>query len=726
MRGFDGKMVRTTCQSCYMGCGVLIKVRNGKAVKIKGDPDHPVSRGHICPKGESFIEYVYHPQRLRYPLKKGKEGWERTSWEEALDITSRRLLEIKETYGPLAIAMCASPPWRNIFASLLLRALGSPNYIGSTEYCEGPGRIADYVTVGETLTNYPGDIRPVDFKYSKCILIWGCDVTATHRPYWHRMKEAQKNGSKLIVIDPRCTAAASQADLWLQPRPGSDGALALGMLNVVTNEGLYDKEFVDKWCTGFEELREHVQEYSPEQVEKVTWVASEKIREAARMFAKHTPAYLYNRLGSTMKSNATQTTRAQVILLAITGSIDTPGGNLLAKKVDGFIKNSELRFLEEFQLPNEVEKSQLGADRYPLYSGPGSAVGFGHSPSLKDAILYGNPYFIKALIQIDYNMILSIPDSRKTREALEKLDFMVSLQYFLTPTSELADIVLPCATWPETEEISDTEWGMIFRERAVDPPEDCWEKEKIIFELAKKLGKPCRWKNTEELMRYKLKGAGLTLEDLKTKRFVLTTPRHKVYEERNFGTPSGKVELYSNLLEKHGYAPLPNHQELPESEISTPELVKEYPLILVNRRHLFYTHTDGRQISSLRKRVPEPIVEMHPSAIKKYGVEDGEWAWIESTKGRRIKAKVASTKQIHPKVIAMAMGWWFPEKAGPEHGCFESNFNVLTSDIPCDPIIGVPDISGLACKVLPIRESRKSKGRLRGEGHGRNYRSFLS
>lgn len=701
------KEVRTICQGCYMECGVVVHLMEGKIVKIAADSDHPINT--ICPKGRNFASYIYHPDRIKYPLKKTKNGWQRISWDEALNITAKRLLEIKEEFGPTAILVAASPTGRNIFSCLIGYAIGTPNYMGTTDLCEGPNRVADAVTIGDIITRYPTDIiRSDDFDDMKCILIWGFNPSETHKFVWDQTIRIKNEGTKLIVVDPRKTKAASKADLWLQVKPGSDAALGLAMLNVIINEGLYDKEFVDKWCVDFEKLKERVREYPPERATDITRIPKEKIREAAIMYTMNKPAHLFCGVGLCYQTNSVQTARVIDILIAITGNIDVSGGNLLRKRVEGYVYNTDLRYLREFELPEETKAKMLGTREFPLWAGPDSfmSTNFCHIPAAIKAMLYGNPYPIKAMLHVDYNMVLSLPNSYETWKALDKLEFMVSIQNFLTPTSEHADIILPFAQWPERNEVCDASWGIGIRRKAIEPVGECWDKINIYLELAKrmKLEAFSQWENVECFMEFKLRKMGITFEDLKEKNWILAPEKFKVYEEKGFNTPSKKVELYSSIFEKYGYDPLPYHRETPESEINTPELAKKYPLILITgARSMYYVHTDGRQLSWARKMIPDPPIEIHPEAAKKRGIKNGNWLWIENSRGKRIKARAKVTENIHPKVVSIMQGWWFPEKQGPEHGCFEANANVLTfNDPPYDTIAGTPYLSGLLCEVFPI------------------------
>ena len=257
----EEKIVETVCQGCHVTCGVLVHVSDGKITKIEGNPEHPLSRGMMCPKGLAYKQIVHHPDRLKYPLKRvgerGEDKWQRISWDEALDTIAEKFKDAREKYGPESIvAVAGGNPRRNMHATrALMDSIGSPNWsTADAPFCWGPSVAAEHFTYGCHVTQDIGS----DCKHSKCVIVWAGNPVNTH-PTWARdLMLAKANGARIIVIDPRFTVTASKADNWLQIRPGTDGALALGMLNLVINEELYDKEFVDKWCLGFNELKKRV------------------------------------------------------------------------------------------------------------------------------------------------------------------------------------------------------------------------------------------------------------------------------------------------------------------------------------------------------------------------------------------------------------------------------------------------------------------------------------
>jgi anaerobic selenocysteine-containing dehydrogenase len=327
-------------------------------------------------------------------------------------------------------------------------------------------------------------------------------------------------------------------------------------------------------------------------------------------------------------------------------------------------------------------------------------------------MLTGKPYPLRALYLGGANPIINQQNTKRVWEALKSLDLLVVAEFFMTPTAELADYVLPVTNWLERDECCD---GMYMncvaaRQKVVDPPGECRDDIKIAIELVKRLPwaekRFLPWKDADEFNNFRVKDMGLSFEELKKKGYVTVERKYKKYEESGFKTPTGKVELYSTIFEDLGYDPLPKFVEPPESPVSTPELLEDYPLILITGgRYIAYFHSEGRQIPRLRKMVPDPVIQIHPDSAKEYGIGEGDWVWVETPKfkGERVKLKATLTTDIDPRVVNADHGWWFPEKPAPEHGCFESNISViLPDDPPRDPVVGAAPTRGSLCRISPV------------------------
>lgn len=708
------KIVRSVCQACHCECGVLVHVKDGRVTRVEGDPNHPMNKGFICIKGRAQPQLLYHPDRLKYPLRRaGKRGegkWKRVSWDTALDAMASKFTEIKEKYGPETIAQIhGTGPKAPLPASrVLFLALGSPNVISvDLHICFAPSIVAETSTLGHTIMMERGP----DYQNANCILVWGGNPLVSHPPRGTEILEAkQKRKAKLIVIDPRQITLAKRADLWLPIRPGTDVALALGMINVIINEQLYDKQFVEKWCYGFDKLKEQVNDYPPEKVAEITWIPADQVREVARIYATTKPAVLHHRVAIEHNINSTQTCRALVILIALTGNIDVKGGNLIVEPLKGYIPSSAAAKVgEASRLAPEIEEKRIGSKEFPLISGPGARLKFVHCALAIEAMLSGKPYPIKALYCAGGNPVINAQNSKMVWEALKKLEFHVVTDFFMTPTAQLADYVLPAATWLERDECCDIPYMNYIsaRQKSIEPLYECWHDMKIAIELVKKIPWADRkflpWDDVDEYNDSRVTGMGITFAVFKEKGYIVVPAGYKKYEEQGFDTPTGKVELYSSIFEKHGYHPLPYFKEPLESPVSTPELVQEYPLILITgSRCIEYYHSEGRQIPRLRKRVPDPVVEIHPDAARGVNIGDGDSVWIETprVKGERVKFKAKITPDIYPKIVHAPHGWWFPEKPAPEYGCFDSNINVvLSANVPREEICGSVPTRGTLCRI---------------------------
>jgi len=695
------KKIRTACRSCHGGCGVIAHVKNGKVIKVEGDPDSPISHGTLCSKGLAITQLAYHPDRILYPMKrggaKGEGKWERITWDEALDTISERFKRVIEEFGPESIVV-GQGTGRDYESHLYRFAnlLGTPNVLTAGHMC--------YVSrVGSTLITC-GTLPIADYEGGpKCIVIWACNPLWTNPDEYkgENFWRAYKKGAKLICIDPRKGFIANKADLWLQIRPGTDAAMALGFHHVIIEEELYDKEFVENYIHGWEPFKERVmKEYPLEKVQEITWVDKDLIRKAARMYATTKPACIHWGVPTEQTINCVNYTRATTGLMAITGNLDAPGGNAL------FV-NPPTRTVSEFarhkDLPPEQQAKRLGGDQFKL----GARVALINPKKAWDAILTGKPYPLKAGILCGSNPVITRANAKEAYEALKKMEFLVVIDLFLTPTAELADIFLPSATWLEQNHVADN-WKrhgyVLARQKCVQIGE-CWQDHKIFLELGKRMGQPW-WPTVEDALNYLLEPSGLTWEQFKEKGYLRGEMVYYKYRERGFSTPTKKVELYSTILEKWGYDPLPKYVEVPESPYSTPHLLKDYPYILnAGLRTPTFFHSANRQIPWLREIRPDPICEIHPETAKKHNIKEGQWVYISSLRGR-IKQRAKLNPNIDPRVIICEHGWWFPEIKDPGHGWNISNVNILTDNAyeTLDPAMGSTNLRVCLCNIAPCEE----------------------
>jgi thiosulfate reductase/polysulfide reductase chain A len=716
----DRRIVRSACRMCHGGCGVLVHVQNGKVVKIEGNPDSPASKGKICPKGLASIDHLYHPDRIIHPLKRvgerGEGKFERISWDEAYHIIVTKIKTIQDQYGPESVAV-GHGTGRYHFSHVLrfANALGTPNWVepGSAQ-CFIPRIITSGITYGDLIVCDYG----YNDVYPKCLLCWGKhpSVSGPDAESQFRVKSCLKQRPKLIVVDPRETHMAREADIWLKVRPGTDAALALAFHHVIIEEGLYDREFIEKWTVGFDQLKERVRQYTPEWVSEICWVPAEQIRAAARMYATTKPAAMTWGNALEHNPNAFQNARAVGILPALTGNIDIPGGNILGEQA---VK--EVDWLFDY-LSDDMKDKRLGAATYRLLCGKYTPIQPANIYILFKAMRTGKPYPVKVFLLFGNNGLVSFANTKRTYETFKCLDFISIMEFYMTPTAALADLILPSATWLEANEISLVPLGAnnnALAQQKVVQIGECKQPEEVMIEIARRLGCPVGTESLEDLFNKQLEPLGITFSELKEKGHAGKTVHYKKYETNGIGfqTPSQKVEFYCSIAEKLGYDPLPYYRELPESPYSQPKLAKKYPYVLsTGGRMQQYFNSEFRGIPFLRKQHPWPLVEINYETAKILGIHSGDWVWIESPRGR-IKQKAMLTNQ-DPRVVHVSYGWWYPEMPGPEYGVWESNANVLTNDAPphC-PAMGTYQLSGLLCNIYKVGKDEDTPESMLSKAH---------
>ncbi len=728
------KIVHSTTWSagpgCHGGAGVFLYVKDGKLDKIEGDPDHPYNQGSLCPRALALKEYIYHPMRLTHPLKRtGKRGsntWERISWGEAYDYIELRMREIKDKYGPESV-LFVQGTGRDVGTWLLLLAYnyGSPNWIqgGLTgNSCYHPRLGAMKITQGDyTLPDcgqfLPGRYDDPDFVLPECILLWGYNPPQTCNDglYGQWIIDCMKRGTKIISIDPVYNWVSCRAEQWLQIRPGTDGALALGFLNVIINEKLYDKAFVEKWCHGFEELKKRVQDYPPEKVSEITWIPKEKIIAAARLFGKSKPASIQWGVPVDMCPEGFSVCLAIADLWAITGNMEIPGGMVVAKPAFEcwpypMSQEAVLELYGDVMSKEQLAK-RIGVEDYAIVR---DFHWRAHPDKVIQQIFSEDPYPLKGAIIAGNNFLVDGSNPKRLLEAFGKLELIVVTDLFMTPTAmALADIVLPGATFAEKEGVR-AWWTPLNAINKAIQVEECKSDGEICLELAKRLNPNIKWKTLHEFFDFLLKPANTTYEQL-SKEFYkfpekgdasLPYRRHERGLLRKdgkpgFNTPTGKIELFSTHMERWNYDPLPHFEEPWMSPYSTPELAKDYPLILcTGGRTIAYFHSEHRMIKSMRQIHPYPEITLHPDAAKARGLHQGDWVWVENHLGK-CKRRVLVNDAIDPRIVTASHGWWFPEKSPEEwFGVWEANLNqLIPHDTQSKYGFGGAQYKSLLCEV---------------------------
>ncbi len=791
------KKIQSYCAQCNSQCPTVYTVKDGVFVKAEPDKTNP-AWSPLCPKGAAGPELVYNPQRLKYPMRRtnpkgsADPGWERITWDAALNTVARKLIEVKSKYGPLSIAFCRTSPGGSPggdiheWVTRLAHALGTPNTLTHTHVCQWHRDQCSNYTYGK------GGIGVPDVARASAILIWGANIYANDPRRWTAVKKAQQRGAKLIVVDPRKTPVADRADLWLQVRPGTDGALILGILNLIIREGIYDQDFTRDWTnapflvrrdngqllrekdlddrgsasrfvmwnektgrpaaydpasrsfaggqaqpalrgsydvklaggdeikvdTVFELLAGLVGEYTLEKTEAISGVPSKDIEKAARMVGSIKPLCYYTFTGIEQHTNVSQTNRALSILYSLTGNYDAAGGNMQLPLLP------VNRILTADLLAAEQQKRRLGREPRPL--GPAARPGSIQGYDLETAILDGKPYPVKALLAFGGDLLIADSNSLRGREALKKLDFYVHIDLHLTPPAWFADMVLPASTFYECEVPrlgfpgSTETWDRLqWRAAALPPQHESRPDLEIIFDLASRmeLGDKFWQGRMEDAVNYLLAPSGFNAEALRNApggiSLDLPLPARKYQsldkktgQVRGFDTASKRIEIYSETFKAAGYSPLPVYESPRWTKDPGPELDRKYPLTLVSTRVIQYCHGQGRSLPSLRKAVPDPFLEINPETAKSLDIENGEWVYLETDRGR-IKVKAKVTDIIAPGVVSTQVGWWESCDAlglpGQDPFSAEgANMNLILPDDVTDPISGSLPYKSYRCRVTKM------------------------
>jgi anaerobic selenocysteine-containing dehydrogenase len=697
------------CGICPSGCGVEITMRGERLHRIKPMQGHPL--GIVCTRGSHAEEVIYSPDRLPFPMKRignrGEGKLERISWEEAFELSAGLIKKVVEKNGPEAMAIYSGrggfeESLRDIFTVggqdhiclNFLFPLGSPNTFSCSSLCNNSHRVlAPVSTFG---TSY--DHLFPDFEGSDRIVVWGSNPATDSPPInLKKILEAKARGTKVVVIDPLKTYTAEKADEWIGLRPGTDGALALGMAHVIMEKSLYDTSFADDWTHGLEEFKEYVRGFPPEEVEKITWIKGEKIRALAEDFAKPKTSLLLH-TGLEYTDSGVQNIRAILIFWALAGNLDRPGGLVFRMPPSVSIRRN--------RIDPPQGKPAIGSDRHPLYCNLNRS---GHFLEVPKAILKGDPYPIKGLVVLGGSIITAFPNPEEWRQSFEALDCLVVIDRFLTNEAFYADVVLPATTMFEITSYKRYPGHFSFREKIVTPMGEAKNDYLILAELAKALGYGERYPQSEEAMlNFAFKKTPEFLERLKSKPEGISLPSPPMVYEKykkgllrkdgnpGFETRSGKFEISSNLLKKYGYDTLPVYREPSEGPIGSPELAKKFPLVLTTGTRIQSAfRSQHLNIPGLLKLQDKPNILIHPEDADQRGIRNGDKVWVKTKRGRvPFYAKV--TKRITKGVIEANMGGGGPLQPQTWR---EANVNELTDPENRDPISGFPVFKALLCEV---------------------------
>lgn len=781
------------CTLCRSRCGTLNEVENDCLIKIKPDPAHPNGKA-MCMKGKAAPELVHSANRILYPMKrtqpKGAEdpGWVRISWEEAMSAVATQLDKLKQQSGAESVAFAVTTPSGTPISEAIewierfVRIYGSPNTSYGTEVCNWHKDVAHRWTFGCGI--------PVgDYANADLILLWGHNPANTWLAQANAVGVGRAKGARLMVVDPRPTPLAKEADAWLNVYPGTDGALALGLSHLLIAKGAYNHDFVRNWTNGpllvrsdnglflreqdlqpqasqnryvawdglnnnvlyieserresekmasevvlegsieitlangittgcvtaFSLFKALVEDYEPEKVSEITGVSVESIYTAAQLITGAKRIAYHSWSGVAQHTNATQTERAIATLYALTGCFDMHGSNRIYSGHPVNIVNS----------PTLMSKSQwdkaLGLVDRPL--GPPSQ-GWVHSRDIWRAVLEGHPYRVRGLVGFGANILLSQSDTSLGQKALSALEFYVHADLFETPTSKYADILLPANTpWEREglrtgfESTAQAQEHIQLRKRMVSPRGESRSDMEIVFDLACRLGMRNEFfdGSIERAWNHSLAPTGITVGELREKPAGIDLPL--VHRERKFSlkdektgyltgfnTETRRAELYSEVLLRHGYSPLPGYVEPKENQRNDPD----YPLRLTSVKNGFFCHSQHRSLTSLRKKAPYPTVEISGELAVEEKIRTGDWVEIETRAGiARFRAKVED--RLSRDTVIAEFGWWqachdFGKPSYPVAGEYSSNYNSLISGDDYDPISGSLPLRSFRCRLRRLNE----------------------
>ena len=677
------------CDVCAPGphCGVTCYVKDGRIIKIEGTDDHPTNRGLLCTRGQAGRQYVYRPDRVLTPLRRvgqrGEGKFVPITWDEAYDEIVSRLGSVKEQYGPSAVAFFSGyAKWYRPFLQRLCYSFGSVNYGTESSTCFTSTIMSWKLATGAAFAG-------PDLGRAGVLLGWCCNPYYSNYLMGRGLDRARERGMKIILVDPRITAAADLGcDLHLRPRPGTDCALALGLARELIVNGWVDRAYIEENVHGYEEYAAYVMEFPPERVEELTGVPAAQVTEAARIIHENGPLAI-NQAGASMVHhvNGLQTHRAIMALSALMGTYDRPGGMIpapltYAHSMAGF-DTPDYEFAEERYPAGQPRP--VGCEKYPLWE---RLVGHMQATDLARQILTEDPYPVKALWAHGLNYRMFNGD-KEFEKALKELDFFVDVDLFLTDTAKLADLVLPCCSSFEREEFKVFQGGYAqWTERVIPPLGQSRPDDEILFELARRLDldDDLLKQGADACLRYILRETGVDVDELKQSRQLpqkQTRAHYIPVGQHGFHTPTGKFELYSTILEEfEGLDPLPTWKD--SADGADPEV---YPFRLVTGARLpGALHSRLHDVPWARALQPTAEVELHPAEGERLGVSEGDRVTLTTTAG-------SITLPVHLTLrVPEGTAWLY-------HGYPEADANSIVPPGHNDPYSGFPGYRSVRCAV---------------------------
>ena len=725
-----------------VGCGLRVFVKDGELIKVEGDPDQPITKGRLCARCLALKDFHYHKDRLRSPMKRARKergnfgAWEKCSWDEAYDIIEREFKRVKAEYGPNSIGVFAGTGREGgrYHYAMSLDVFRTVNTIESISgwSCIIPRMAAMLWEIGvpyldiDNAIGLPKRYDDPRWEPPKYALIWGCDpIRSNPAGFWgHSLIELMKMGTKIINVDPRMNWLSIRSEINFQIRPGTDGALALALLNEVIKTDLYDKDFVEKWCYGFDELAERASEWPAERAAEICEVDADDIRLAAKCLTER-PCTLEMGLAVDQNPNGVQVAQAVLSIFAICNQLDIPGGVMLGEPekmfegLQGEIGGDGHHVDDPYPLVNEPE---IGWDKFPALP---LACNTPHPDEILNALEGSRPEKIDFVYMLNTNILACMPaQPKRWYEAIRnKVGFVCCADLFMTPTiNAFADLVLPVSDALERDGIvSNNMASMHGQLGALTAPlkriGDTKSDLEIAIDLFHRLhpdDKNPKWVDVNSYLSADLRaiqGCDMDYPEFKNEVFTQLDfgyEKYKTGELRadgsiGFGTPSGRIELWCSAIAGVGQDPLPYYIEPPMGPVSRPDLYKDYPFIMITgARHFGLFHSENRQVNKLRETHPWPTVQINPKPAKELGIEDGQWVYLENPWGK-VKMKAKVTPIVKENVIAADHGWWYPEGDPDDlYGVWEANVNSLMPHGVVGPLgFGAPYKSSLPAKIYP-------------------------
>ncbi len=713
----DERRIDGHCGICPSGCAVHITIRAGRIVRVTPDPGR--QNGQCCRRVGRAPDILYSPDRLLHPLarlgERGENTFHEIGWEEALDTIASRLQETGSRFGPEAAClytgrgtferslweMLSPAGVRETCAWSLLFPFGSPNTTGAGSMCY----VSHAVIAPATTFGFWGADTQPDLEHANLIVVWGTNPANASPPdQMTAILKARKRGAAVIVIDHRRTETAVKAHAqWIPVRPGTDGALALSMINVLIEEALLDQSFANEWTVGFNGLRELARRFTPETTESVTGVAPAVVRQATRDIARSGGASLLSYTGLEYSNSAVQAIRAVMILWALSGNLDVRGGNLIQAHGSGFAVNAAHR------IEPPGQPAPVGASVYPLYHRFRREA---QAMELPRAILHDDPYPVRSLLIFGASIITGYPNPALWRKAFSALDFLLVVDRFPTEDSRYADIILPAASAFEYDSYLLFDNVVKLRRKVIEPVGESRSDWDIVAGIANRLGYGHLFpRSNEEMLQWAFEDTGVDLAELQRSPEGVALPavprEYRKWEigrlrpdgKPGFPTPSGKCEIASSVLAEYGYDPLPVFTAPKEGPSANPTLASRFPLIFNSgaRSGVFFC-SQHHNVPSLARQRPHPLVWINTEDAAERGIASGDPVEVESPRGS-VRYEAFVTDNIVKGSVEADAGGGAPGSPEAWRSC---NVNELTDSENRDPLSGFPVYKALLCEVRRI------------------------